>query len=102
MNLYMKNADDSTIPVWMWFRGILIFMRENHKICVCSGIEGILRSPHIVCCIIDPNNFMLVQAILDKCYSASISLRERMLISIVSYSKQSGKDVILKAREEIL
>ena len=45
---------------------------------------------------------MPVQAILDECDGVSIGFRKTVFISVVSYPKQSGQEVILKAREEVL
>ena len=47
----MVDADNTGIPVWVGSQ--VVFLRKDHDVCMSTGIERVLFSPHIVGCVVD-------------------------------------------------
>jgi hypothetical protein len=65
-HISMEDPDDTRIPVWMVSNTTFIFMRQCHNIRMHSWIDGILGASHVICCVVDPNDFVTVHAIVYK------------------------------------
>lgn len=98
-DICMKHAQDMGIPVWVC---IVIFMSENHDICMGTGIKRVLRAAEIICCVIDTNDLVLEYAVIDKQDLRTLCCRELCFIAIISVTKYVREEVIFQPRKEVL
>lgn len=54
----VKDADDPAIPIRMAIVGCL-----DHNVGVGSRVDGVLSSPHVVSCVVHPQNFVRIDSI---------------------------------------
>ena len=60
----VKDTKDTSIPVWV----VAIprfFMRERHNIRVSPGVDRILLTPHVVCCVVNAHCLVAIHPIVD-------------------------------------
>jgi len=84
----VKQPNDSGIPVGVSVR--IIIMRQHHDICVGAGVQRVLFSSHVIGCVIDPKDFVSVDAIIDKFQSGMIFIGEWGVIALVVMLKDSA------------
>lgn len=88
----MIQPDDAGIPVGVSIR--IFIMWKHHDICMHARVQWVLFSPHIIGCVIDPKDFMLVEAIVDEFQGSVLFISEQGVIVLVVTLKNSAEQVI--------
>ena len=60
----MVYTDDASVPVRVGTRVILL--QKDHDVGMCTRIERILLSLHVIGRVVDAQHFMLINPVLDK------------------------------------
>jgi len=99
-NECVVNADYASVPVGVGIR--VIFLRKNHDVRMCTRIQRVLFSPHVVGRIVDAENFMLVYLILDEGNGCSLRLSEYNLVGVMFHIEDLTESVVFEVGDEIL
>lgn len=102
LNINMKNPQHSCIPEWMC-TGFLLWC-SNHYKWASSGINGVVRPPHIVRSVINPSSLMPEKCVvLDKHIISVFVSQVKMLVAAVKIAVQkTSQNMIFKLWNEIL
>ncbi len=59
----MVNSENASVPVRMSMVGRVVFRSMDHYVGVGSGVNGILRTPHVVCGVVNLKDLVVVNLI---------------------------------------
>ena len=93
-------GDNASVPVGVSVRVILL--RKDHDICMRTGIEGVLFSPHVVGCVVYTQYLVLIYPVLDKGNRCPLCLGEVDLVGVMFYTENLAKGVVFEVWNEIL
>ena len=90
----MVDADYTSVPVGMgtW----VVLLQKDHNICMHTRIERVLLSLQVLGCIVDTQDFVLVNLILDKSNQCLLCLNEHDLIGVIFQVKNFAEGVVLE------
>jgi hypothetical protein len=102
-NICMEDTEDTGVPIWVTFLWILfIFMGQNHYIGMCARVYRVLSTSHIICSIVESNDFVPVYTIVDKRYATSFVVCEIVIFSLEFLTEDLGEKVVFKSSKKIL
>lgn len=77
-------------------------MGQNHDVCMCTQVEGVLFTSKIVCSVIHTKDFMSEDSVIDKIDRISFGRRELGLIAIVFEFEDSSEEVVFEPWQKVL
>jgi hypothetical protein len=71
-DMCIKNSKYVSVPIWM----VVIFISQNHHICViwATCVERILTPSHVIYCVVDLDNLMMIDVVVFECDGISLSI----------------------------
>jgi hypothetical protein len=75
---------------------------QVHHIGMSPRIQAILTEPYVVCCVIDPQNFVCVYAVILDRQPIALAARELVPVTCPPWVRKSAQKVLLQFRYKIL
>jgi hypothetical protein len=97
----MKDSNNSCIPVGMRIL-LSVLVGKHHDISMCAGIDCVLVSTAVVCCVVDTQRFVMINAIFDNAKLLSFSTCELPVAYTLQTWIYARKKVILEFRNKSL
>ena len=73
-----------------------VIMCEQHHIGMGPWIERVLIAPHVICCIVDADNFVSVNTVFDKYHRCSFFVCKWCIVAVILLFQYTVQQVVLK------
>ncbi len=102
LHVGVEDTENSGIPIQMRVACILVLLQCHHDIGVCTRIKGVLSSSKVASCIVDTNDFMLIDPIVYNNQGPPLRIRVFTFVTVILITREPCKKVILELRYKIL